>query len=77
MNGYLVLLCGTSDDLPLSLHATWDEAHAFRRRVLANPMQALEEVAIDIPWPQDYLGVSIVTFAGGRPVEDETIDLDG
>jgi hypothetical protein len=76
MNGYLVLLCGTSDDFPLSLHATWDEARTFRRRVLANPKQALEEVEIDIPWPQDYLGVSIITFAGGRPVEDETIDID-
>jgi hypothetical protein len=41
MDGYLVPLCGTDDDFPLSLHVTREEAHAFHRRVLVNPKQAL------------------------------------
>ena len=77
MNGHLVLLHSTDYSFPLALQATWEEAHAFRRLVLANPKPALEEVEIDTPWPPgDFLSVSIVTFEGGRPLEDETYDLD-
>ena len=77
MNGHLVILHSTDYSFPLALHSTWEEAHAFRCRVQVNPKQALEDVAIDTPWPPgDFLSVSIVTFEGGRPVEDKTYDLD-
>ena len=78
MNGHLVMLHGTDYSFPLAFHATWEEVHAFRRLVRANPKQALEDVAIDTtPWPPgEFLSVSIVTFEGGRPVEEETYDFD-
>ena len=53
-------------------------ASAFRKRVRANPKPALENVDLDTTpaVPGDFLGVSIVSFEGGRPVEEETYDLD-
>jgi hypothetical protein len=71
-------LHSTDHSIPLTLHATYEEASAFRKWVRADPKRALEAVKLDtIPaLPGDFLSVSIVTFVEGRPVEEETYDLD-
>ena len=78
MNGHLVLLHTTEYSRPLSLHATYEEASAFRKRVQADPKQPLDDVKLDTmpAQPGDFLSVSIITFVEGRPVEEETYDFN-
>lgn len=66
MNGYLVLLRHTMDDLPIGLFATFDEAKAFATKHGPDPTDAEREVFhTDCSTP---IYMCIVPFAAGFPV---------
>jgi hypothetical protein len=72
MNGFLVLLRASSDDYPLSLHATLEAAEEAARKAEDDPRGALaelEERLGELPWSPTLLGVDIVEFDRDLPVQ--------
>lgn len=65
MNGYLVELIHTMDDLPIGLFATRGEADEFASKVRPMPTAAMRRVFnTDCSTP---VGVSITRFRLGKP----------
>lgn len=68
MNGYLVLLNHTMDDLPIGLFETSEAAEAFAKRARPMPAKRIRDIfGSDCSTP---CCVSIVQFRNGRPVSD-------
>jgi hypothetical protein len=76
VNGYLVIIRGSSNDIPVSLHVTWDEAETAARRVAADPNETLARMEIDWPSPLHLSHIVIVTFSGGRPIKSRAVGFD-
>lgn len=79
----LVARCG-KDDVPVSLHATRADAEAEARRVDAMPAGGLAEVreAAQTVFglhvhTEDYIGLDVVEFRGGRVVETDPLEPGG
>jgi len=78
MNGHLIMLHTTEYSFPLAIFATYEGASACRKRVGADPKAAFGAVDLDTmpAVPGEFLSVSIVSFEGGRPIEEDTYDLN-
>jgi hypothetical protein len=77
MNGYLVMMRCSSDDIPVSLHDSYSAAAAAARRAGQNPKQTLNGLEFDWPGESSFLFVLVVEFAGGHPIRAELIESDG
>jgi hypothetical protein len=66
MNGFLVVGRCSSDDVPLWLCSTLDEAQAFARAVSAADVRAADEAVYGC-WPSSVECVHVVEFRDGRP----------
>jgi len=71
MNGYLVLLRHSCDDLPVGLFEDYTEARRFARRLKPYPTRAvIGALMVECCTP---CNVSIITFACGEPTECEIV----
>jgi hypothetical protein len=64
----------TSDDIPVSLHATEEEALAAASALADDPGTALD--LLEVEWAQSSLShISVVCFDGGRPVRTDSVEF--
>jgi len=71
MNGFLVLLCHTMDDLPVGLFKSFQLALAHARAQEAFPDAILREVyCTDCSTP---VCMKIVQFVGGKPIKCDVV----
>jgi len=67
MNGYLVVLRHTMDDLPIKLCATYEEALAFAKKTKGMPTRRIRDViGTDCSTPHS---VSVYVFEKGELIE--------
>jgi hypothetical protein len=74
MNGYLVMVRCTLDDVPISLHDSYPAAAAAALRAGQNPEETLQALEFDWPGGSSFLSVEVVEFAGGHPIRAEEIE---
>lgn len=66
MDGFLVLLCHTMDDLPIGLYETYERAMRIGRGVSEMPTASIRDLfQTDCSTP---VCVKVVQFQGGVPV---------
>jgi hypothetical protein len=75
LNAFLVVLRGSADDYPLSLHSGRQEALEAAEQVATDPDAARDAMELDWPYSSQLLCVSVVHFVGGRPVETEDLPV--
>lgn len=71
MNGYLVVLVHTMDDLPIGFYLWEEEARHKARRVKPMPTTRIRQVyGVDCSTP---LSVKMVQFRNGKPISVELV----
>jgi hypothetical protein len=77
MNGFLVMMRCSFDDIPVSLHDSYTAAAEAARRAGQNPEQTLNGLEFDWPGESDFISIQVVEFAGGHPIRAEVIVSSG
>lgn len=69
MNGFLVILAQTCDDLPLGLFRRHNDALVCAQSLSPNLGEKMQDIFIN----SDSVAVRIVEFANGRPISNDII----
>jgi hypothetical protein len=75
LSGYLVVARTTGDDVPVSLHAEYADAHRAAQALAEDPEAVVARLEIEWPVCNRRCFISIVTFEHGRPVALESVEF--